>query len=74
MTFIEQISLVSFAVIVVFGMAAYLRSHSRYENDGGEFDNNPNFAPYYGNGIIALDACTPVSQKVNCIVIEDTSS
>lgn len=32
MTFIEQISLVSFAVIVVFGMAAYLRSHSRYEN------------------------------------------
>ncbi len=32
MTLIEQISLVSFAVIVVFGMAAYLRSHSRYEN------------------------------------------
>lgn len=45
--------------------------HSRYEHDGGEFDNNPNFAPYYGNGIIALDACTPVSGKVNCIVIED---
>ena len=45
--------------------------HSRYENDGGEFDNNPNFTPFYGNGIIALDACTPVSKKVNCIVIED---
>ena len=45
--------------------------HSRYENDGGEFDNNPNFNPYYGKGIIALDACTPVSKKVNCIVIED---
>ena len=45
--------------------------HSRYENDGGEFDSKPNFAPYYGNGIIALDACTPVSGKVNCIVIED---
>lgn len=45
--------------------------HSRYENDGGEFDNNPNFAPYYGDGIIALDACTPLSKKVNCIVIED---
>lgn len=45
--------------------------HSRYENDGGEFDNNPNFAPYYGKGIIALDACTPVSKKINCIVIED---
>lgn len=45
--------------------------HCRYGNDGGEFDNNPNFSPYYGNGIIALDACTPVSKKVNCIVIED---
>lgn len=45
--------------------------HSCYEGDGGEFDNNPNFEPYYGNGIIALDACTPVSGKVNCIVIED---
>lgn len=45
--------------------------HARYENDGGEFDNNPNFAPYYGQGIIALDACTAFSGKVNCIVIED---
>ena len=45
--------------------------HSRYENDGGEFDNNPNFNPYYGDGIIALDACTAVSRKVNCIVLED---
>lgn len=31
MTLTEQISLISFAVIVVFCMAAYLRSHSRYE-------------------------------------------
>ena len=46
--------------------------HAHYEMDGGEFDNSPNFAPYYGKGIIALDACTPVSQKVNCIVIEDS--
>ena len=45
--------------------------HTRYEGDGGEFDNNPNFAPYYAEGIIALDACTPVSNRVNCIVIED---
>lgn len=45
--------------------------HSRYKNDGGEFDNNPNFMPYYGNGVIALDACTPISKRVNCIVIED---
>lgn len=45
--------------------------HCRYENDGGEFDNAPNFSPYYGSGIIALDACTALSKKVNCIVIED---
>ena len=45
--------------------------HSRYEGDGGEFDNNPNFTPYYGEGVIALDACTPVSRVVNCIVIEN---
>ena len=45
--------------------------HSRYEHDGSEFDNNSNFAPYYGDGIIALDACTPLSHKVNCITIED---
>ena len=45
--------------------------HSRYNHDGGEFENNPNFSPYYANGIIALDACTALSRKVNCIVIED---
>ena len=43
--------------------------HCRYHNDGGEFDNHPNFDPYYADGIIALDACTPLSRKVNCIVI-----
>jgi serine/threonine protein phosphatase 1 len=45
--------------------------HANYENSGGEFDNNPDFSPYYGDGIIALDACTAFSRKVNCIVIED---
>lgn len=45
--------------------------HAHYEGDGGEFDNNPNFTPYYGEGIIALDVCTPLSKMVNCIVIED---
>lgn len=49
-----------------------LQEHANYENDGGEFDNNPNFSPYYGKGIIALDACTVRSHKVNCIAIEDS--
>lgn len=45
--------------------------HAHYEDDGGEFDNSPNFDPYYGPGIIALDACTPSSKKVNVILLED---
>lgn len=45
--------------------------HSKYNQDGGEFDNNANFNPYYGKGIIAIDACTSFSKQVNCIVIED---
>lgn len=45
--------------------------HSKYEGDGGEFDNKPNFDTYYADGIIALDACTTISKKVNCIVVED---
>ena len=53
--------------IIVCGHWHCSFGHSRYENDGGEFDNNPNFAPYHGNGIIALDACTPVSKKVTAL-------
>lgn len=45
--------------------------HSHYEGKGGEFDHDPDFTPYYGAGIIALDACTALSRKVNCIVIDD---
>jgi len=45
--------------------------HAHFENDGGEFFGNPNFNPYYGDGIIALDAATAFSGRVNCIVIED---
>lgn len=45
--------------------------HAHYERKGGEFEHNPDFTPYYGDGVIALDACTVRSGKVNCIVIED---
>ena len=45
--------------------------HANYEGKGGEFDNNPDFSPYFADGIIALDACTAVSGKVNCVVIDD---
>lgn len=45
--------------------------HSHYEGRGGELDNNPDFTPYYNTGIIALDACTAMSGKVNCIIVDD---
>ena len=45
--------------------------HAHYEGKGGEFDHDPDFTPYYGPGIIALDACTARSGRVNCIVLDD---
>ena len=57
--------------IIVCGHWHCSFGHAHYEQDGGEFDNCPNFSPYYGSGIIALDACTARSKKVNCILLED---
>ena len=45
--------------------------HARYENKGSEFGPDADFSPYYGPGVIALDACTAHSGKVNVILIED---
>lgn len=45
--------------------------HANFEEKGTEFGKDADFSPYYGEGIIALDACTIHSKKVNCIVIED---
>ena len=38
---------------------------------GSEFEKDSVFSPYSEGGILAIDACTAYSQKVNCIVIED---
>ena len=45
--------------------------HAKLEGNGIEFDSDADFSPYYGNGVIALDACTAFSGKVNCIVLND---
>ncbi len=45
--------------------------HAVYENRGSEFGPDADFSPYYGPGVIALDACTAYSRKVNVIVLED---
>ena len=44
---------------------------SKYEHKGTEFGEDADFSPYYGPGIIAIDACTAFSGKSNCLVIED---
>lgn len=45
--------------------------HTVYEKSGSEFGPDADFHPYYGSGIIALDACTVESGFMNCIVIDD---
>lgn len=45
--------------------------HAKLEGKGDEFEGDADFTPYYANGIIAIDACTVFSHKVNCLVIED---
>ena len=44
--------------------------HSTIDHAGSQFGPDANFRPFYGTGIIALDACTAVSGFVNCIVVE----
>ncbi len=45
--------------------------HAHYENKGSELGKDADFSPYYDKGIIAIDGCTPLSGKVNYIVLED---
>ena len=45
--------------------------HSVLDGRGTEFGNNADFSPYYADGILALDACTVNSHKVNCVRLED---
>ena len=45
--------------------------HAKYENKGSDFGPDADYSPYYGPGVIALDACTAYSGKINIIVIED---
>ena len=45
--------------------------HSKINGLGDERGEDANYTPYFGNGIIAIDACTVLSNKINCIVIDD---
>lgn len=45
--------------------------HAKYMHKGTEFGSDADFSPYYAPGIIAIDACTAHSGKMNVLVIED---
>ncbi len=45
--------------------------HYRYCKKGSEFGKNASFKPYYNKGILAIDACTAYSKKINVVVLED---
>ena len=45
--------------------------HAVYEHKGSEFGPDADFSPYYAPGVIALDACTAYSGRVNVLVLED---
>ena len=45
--------------------------HYYYGDCKAEFGKDADYSPFYAEGIIALDACTAYSGKVNCIVIDD---
>lgn len=45
--------------------------HARLEKKCSEFGPDADFSPYYGPGVIAIDACTAYSKKINILIIED---
>lgn len=45
--------------------------HSVIEHKGSQYGEDADHSPFYGDGIIAIDACTALSKKINCIIVED---
>lgn len=45
--------------------------HSRIHSLGDEWGENSHFEPFIDKGIVALDACTAYSGKVNCYVFDN---
>ena len=55
---------------IVFGHWHCSTGWSKAENRT-EFGEDAKFEPFYGDGIIGIDACVAHSGKINCIVIEE---
>ncbi len=45
--------------------------HCYLEGKGSEYGADADFTPFTADGIIALDACTAHSGKMNCVIIKD---
>jgi len=45
--------------------------HAKIDGKGSEFGKDADFSPYKAKGIMAIDACTAVSKKVNLVVIKE---
>lgn len=56
--------------IIVFGHWHCSTGWAKAEGRG-EFGDDAKFDPYYGDGFIAVDACTAHSHKCNVVVLED---
>ena len=55
---------------IVFGHWHCSTGWSKAENRT-EFGEDAKFEPFYGDGIIGIDACVAHSGKINCIAIEE---
>lgn len=55
---------------LVFGHFHTSWPRAKYEGQP-EFSEDADFSPYFGDGYIAIDACTAYTGKVNVLVIED---
>ena len=45
--------------------------HAVIDKKGTEWGDGADFTPFYGEGVLALDACTAASGFVNCVVLDD---
>lgn len=45
--------------------------HSKLEGKGSEFGEDADFSPYEAPGVLAIDACTCHSHRVNVVILED---
>jgi serine/threonine-protein phosphatase len=60
--------------IIICGHWHTSYGNAKFHNHGTEFGKDADFEPFIDKGIIALDACTTVTKKVNIVIIEGEST